>query len=319
MDSSQSQSQMSIEESEEGLRIISLQNLIERNIEIEQQIEKQTIDESITAIESIISKANDIVKGHEERRTNSTELVLDTELLRRNHEVVGKAIEYNTNFTDRMMVAAIENLVFKENEEDWDAICSLAIQFGTPHFTNDSMLPFIDVAPKEHIPKQRAQRKPKSQVSHDLEISSQRICIFFVSSVQHFQVEEKRPKKSDKLERKDEGAASVSHMLKQIRQIYREGGSQPIPYFKLICNPDNFMDTVQNALQVSFLVKENYIAVENGDDGLPLVRVVANPKAPGQAEPAQAICSIDVAYCNKMAQHYNISQPMLKKLHVPDS
>ncbi|KPU73912.1 uncharacterized protein Dana_GF15793, isoform C [Drosophila ananassae] len=157
------------------------------------------------------------------------------------------------------------------------------------------MLPFIDVAPKEHIPKQRAQRKPKSQV------------------------EEKRPKKSDKLERKDEGAASVSHMLKQIRQIYREGGSHPIPYFKLICNPDHFMDTVQNALQVSFLVKENYIAVENGDDGLPLVRVVANPKAPGQAEPAQAICSIDVAYCNKMAQHYNISQPMLKKLHVPDS
>lgn len=97
------------------------------------------------------------------------------------------------------------------------------------------------------------------------------------------------------------------------------------------------MDTVQNALQVSFLVKENYIAVENGEDGLPLVRVVANPKTPGQAEPAQAICSIDVAYCNvcvlkyifgmllliiilqKMAQHYNISQPMLKKLHVPDN
>lgn len=77
----------------------------------EQQIEKQTIDESITAIESIISKANDIVKGHEERRTNSTELVLDTELLRRNHEVVGKAIEYNTNFTDRMMVAAIVSMI----------------------------------------------------------------------------------------------------------------------------------------------------------------------------------------------------------------
>ncbi|KAH8333148.1 hypothetical protein KR074_007929 [Drosophila pseudoananassae] len=312
MDSSQNQSQMSVEDSEEGQRIIHLQNLIEKNIEIEQEIEKHTIDESLTAIESIISKANDIVKGHEERRTNSTELVLDTELLRRNHEVVGKAIEYNTNFTDRMMVAAIENLVFKENEEDWDAICSLAIPFGAPHFTNDSMLPFIDVAPKVHIPKQRAQRKPKSQV------------------------EEKRPKISDKLERKDEGAASVTHVLKQIKQIYKEGGNQPIPYFKLICNPDNFMDTVQNALQVSFLVKENYIAVENGEDGLPLVRIVPNPKTLGQAESSQAICSIDVAYCNvcilyvfkmllfmfvlqKMAHHYSIHQPLLKKQHVPDS
>ncbi|XP_017098822.2 uncharacterized protein Nse4 [Drosophila bipectinata] len=291
MDSSQNQSQMSVDDSEEGQRIINLQNLIEKNIEIEQQIEKNTIDASLSAIESIISKANDIVKGYEERRTNSTELVLDTELLRRNHEVVGKAIEYNSNFTDIMMVSAIENLVFKETEEDWNAICSLAVQFGAPHFTNDSMLPFIDVTPKERIPKQRAQRKPKSQVA------------------------EKRPKISDKLERKDEGAASVSHILKQIRQIYKDGGNQPIPYFKLICNPDNFMDTVQNALQVSFLVKENYIAVENGADGLPLVRVVPNHKAPGQAESSQAICSIDVAYCNKMVKHYSIHQPLLKKLH----
>lgn len=71
------------------------------------------------------------------------------------------------------------------------------------------------------------------------------------------------------------------------------------------------MDTVQNALQVSFLVKENYIAVENGDDGLPLVRVVANPKAPGQAEPAQAICSIDVAYCNVCILRYILDMPLL--------
>jgi len=56
-------------------------------------------------------------------------------------------------------------LVFKEQEEDWDAVCALAVQFGRPLFSNDSMLPFIDVAPKKVIPKQRAQRKQKSQVS----------------------------------------------------------------------------------------------------------------------------------------------------------
>jgi len=61
-------------------------------------------------------------------------------------------------------------------------------------------------------------------------------------------VEEKRPTKSNKLDRKDEGAASDTYMLKQIRQIYREGGHQPIPYFKLICNPNNFMGTVQNEI-----------------------------------------------------------------------
>ncbi|KAH8281804.1 hypothetical protein KR054_003089, partial [Drosophila jambulina] len=274
MDYSQNQSQLAVEDSAQDSRIICLQNLIEKNIEIEEKIESNSFGESIEAIDHIIRKANDIIKGHEDRRTHSTELVLDTELLRRNHEVVGKAIQYNTNFTDRSVQNAIHQLVFKENEEDWDAVCALAIQFGNPHFTNDSMLPFIDVAPKQQIPKQRTQRKQKSQV------------------------EEKRPKKSDKLERKDEGAASVNNTLKQIRHIYREGGNQPIPYFKLICNPNNFMETVQNALQVSFLVKENMISIENGrDDGLPLVNIVSNPKGLADVEAAQAICSLDVAYC----------------------
>jgi len=73
----------------------------------EQKIETSSFGESISAIQDILSKANDIVQGYEERRTNSTELVLDTELLRRNHEVVGKAIQYNSNFTDRMFCTAI--------------------------------------------------------------------------------------------------------------------------------------------------------------------------------------------------------------------
>jgi len=120
MDSSESQSQMD----DQDARILCLQNLIEKNIEIgklnhklliseitiwiaEQQIENNTIGESITAIEEIIQTANDISKGHEDRRTNSTELVLDTELLRRNFEVVGKAIQHNTNVTDRMVATAI--------------------------------------------------------------------------------------------------------------------------------------------------------------------------------------------------------------------
>nr|AAY84979.1 IP09447p [Drosophila melanogaster] len=289
MDSSESQSQMD----DQDARILRLQNLIEKNIEIEQQIENNTIGESITAIEEIIQTANDISKGHEDRRTNSTELVLDTELLRRNFEVVGKAIQHNTNVTDRMVATAINDLVFKESEEDWDALCSLAIQFGRPLFTNDSMLPFIDVTPKVVVQKQRAPRKTKSQV------------------------DEKRPEKSDQLERKDEGAASVTHMLKQIRQIYRDGNQEPIPYFKLICNPNNFMDTVQNALQLSFLVKENYISIENGEDGLPLVRVVNSKSVEGNA-PAQAICSIDVSFCEKMVKHYNLHEPMLKRLPVSE-
>ncbi|BFF94989.1 uncharacterized protein DMAD_12488 [Drosophila madeirensis] len=250
-------------DSEEAARIMCLQQLIEKNIEIEQQIENNNFDASILAIETIIKQSNEISKGQKERRTNPTELVLDTELLRRNHEVVGKAIQYNTNFTDQMVLTAITNLVFKDNDENWDSLCTEVIKYGMPLYTNDSMIAFIDVAPKLQIQKNRAQRKRKSLV------------------------EEKRPKKSDKLLRKEEGSASVSNTLKQIRQIYRS---------------------------------ENMVYIEPGNDNLPQIRCVANPRTLStNGSSAQAICAIDVDFCQKMVKHYNIQEPMLKRLEKNDS
>ncbi|XP_068150613.1 uncharacterized protein Nse4 [Drosophila tropicalis] len=287
-----SQMEASIQESQQDDRIIRLQNLIEKNIEIEQHIERNTFGDSITAIENIITQAEDLVRGHEKRSANCSELLLDTELLRRNHEVVGKSFQNNSNFSDVMFCNAINNLVFNE-VEDWNAICGLAIQIGNPIYTNDSMLPFIDVKPKQTTLKQRAQRKSKTITA------------------------EKRPKTSDKLERKDEGSAAVSHTLKQIRRIFRSGNNQPIPYYKLICNPNNFMETVQNGLQVSFLIKENMIALSNDDDGYPQVHVVANERSELlQAEAQQAICQLDVKFCKEMEKRYNIKEPLLKRLET---
>ncbi|XP_060644619.1 uncharacterized protein LOC132783469 [Drosophila nasuta] len=276
---------------DENERIIELQELIDQNIQIENQIETCTFGESITALHDIMSKANDIVQGYEERRTNSRELVLDTELLRRNHEVVGKAIQYNTNFTDRMFCTAVNNLVFKDNVENWDALCTLACQFGRPLFTSASMLSFIDAKPKEAVPKQRVARKSTKNI------------------------EEKRPDESDKLERKSkgEGSAAVRRVMKQVKHIYSSGNNEPIPYFKLICNPHNFMDTVQNSLIISILVKENMISIENGNDGLPYVTVNSMPKESSTQDSSQAICGLNDELCKKYVKHYNIKEPMLNR------
>ncbi|XP_022233296.1 uncharacterized protein LOC111081521 isoform X3 [Drosophila obscura] len=163
-----------------------------------------------------------------------------------------------------------------------------------PLCTNDSMIAFIDVAPKQHIQKSRGIRKRKTVV------------------------EEKRPKKSDKLLRKEEGSASVSNTLKQIRQMYRTGNDQPIPYFKLICHPTNFMNSVQNSLNISFLVQENMIRIEPGINDLPQIRCVANPRNVSTKGSAQAICAIDVLFCQEMVKYYNIQEPMLKRLEKDD-
>ncbi|XP_032595102.1 non-structural maintenance of chromosome element 4 isoform X1 [Drosophila grimshawi] len=277
------------------LRIIELNDLIEKNIQIEQHIESRSFVESVSDIQNILIKANEIVNSKSGRPVNPTELVLDTELLKRNHDVLGKAIQVDSNFTDRMFCTAITNHVFKDDTENWDEICSLACQNGVTFFTNAAMLPFIDVQPKQHIPKQRAPRKVTSNAA------------------------EKRPTQSDKLERHGEGATAVNHVLKQIKNIYRAGNNQPIPYFKLICNPNNFMDSVQNALIISFLNKENLLTLEKGEDGLPQVRLNSNPQDSSENESYQAISTLDVDLCKKYAKHYDIVEPMLKRTEFDEN
>ncbi|XP_030372082.1 non-structural maintenance of chromosomes element 4 homolog A [Scaptodrosophila lebanonensis] len=277
-------------------RIIKLHDLIEQNIIIEQEVEGKPFEDSVTAIENIIRKANTIVKGYEQRQTNSLELVLDTELLRRNHEVIGKAIQCSSTITDTMFCKAISDVVCDaDGTEDWDKLCGIALKYGRSLFTNTSILPFIDVKPKEHIPKQRSQRPKKTNV------------------------EEKRPSTSHKLERKDEGSAVVSNIHKEIKMIYKAGNCQPIPFFKLIIDPDNFMNTVHNALNVSFLVRENVISISKGVDGLPQVGVVTNPTEIADNEPLQNICRIDAKLWQRFIKHYNIKKPMLTSFKNAES
>lgn len=57
------------------------------------------------------------------------------------------------------------------------------------------------------------------------------------------------------------------------------------------------MDTVQNSLIVSFLIKENLLLMENGADGLPQVKLNSNPKENAASESFQAICRLDVELC----------------------
>lgn len=110
-------------------------------------------------------------------------------------------------------------------------------------------------------------------------------------------MEEKRPKQSDKLERKGEGSAAVNHVMKQIKTIYRGSNNQPIPYYKLICNPHDFMETVQNAMIVSFLLKENLISLATGEDGLPQITVNTGQVESSSEDSNQSICGLDVELC----------------------
>lgn len=57
-------------------------------------------------------------------------------------------------------------------------------------------------------------------------------------------------------------------------QICRLNKNKSVPYYKLIIDPNNFMNTIHNAFQISFLFRDGVIALEEDEFGYPTVRII---------------------------------------------
>ena len=88
------------------------------------------------------------------------------------------------------------------------------------------------------------------------------------------QVEQTAPDTVAPSNHEEKRAQKLNQVLVQIKELYQNNGNQPIPYYKLIIDPNDFMITVDNAFQVSFLFRDKHLFMMNGEDGFPAVRIV---------------------------------------------
>lgn len=132
------------------------------------------------------------------------------------------------------------------------------------------MVGAIDVEPKERVVRERQQRRRTVLAA------------------------EKRPETVKQLKRDDRGAEKVNIILKQVSDIFRANNRQPIPYYKLIVDPNCFMNTVENAFQMAFLARDGNIVIERGEDGYPCVRIATKDELDMHPDTSQSICSLNM-------------------------
>ena len=172
------------------------------------------------------------------------------------------------------LLSLLQNALISQNESDnWRVITEIALNVARPAYTKSSMLGAIDVEPKERVVKERSQRR------------------------QTILQAEKRPETVKELRRKDRGAEKVNIILKQVSDLFRANNREPIPYYRLIIDPDNFMNTVENAFQMAFLARDGNIAIERGQDGYPHVRLATKDEIEQHKDTSQSICSLNMNFC----------------------
>eukprot|EP00045_Choanoeca_perplexa_P018161 m.280697 g.280697 ORF g.280697 m.280697 type:complete len:236 (+) comp17736_c0_seq18:441-1148(+) len=79
-----------------------------------------------------------------------------------------------------------------------------------------------------------------------------------------------RPDTSDKVQDdKDPTTARVEMVMNKLDEHLEELDETDCCFFKFAFNPKSFSQTVENIFYISFLVKDNYVAVSYDDEGLP--------------------------------------------------
>ncbi|XP_013109948.1 EP300-interacting inhibitor of differentiation 3 [Stomoxys calcitrans] len=247
------------------------------------------VSETCRAVRNIIQTCDDIHREGSigDKLENPSEVVIDAQIIKSTHESISKLLLANSEFNDGIYQNAISALISHNDTEDWRDITRMAIRCCSTVATKSSMLGAIDIEPKERVVKERQQRK-RTVLS-----------------------QEQRPETINQLKRDDRGAEKVNILLKQVSDLFRANNRQPIPYYQLIIDPHNFMNTVENAFQMAFLARDGNIAIESGIDGNPQVRLASKDEIEMHPDTSQSICSLNMDLCARMIDLYDIKEAML--------
>ncbi|XP_067640468.1 EP300-interacting inhibitor of differentiation 3 [Eurosta solidaginis] len=269
-----------------------LKDLIEANRSIQNRLTVQSVEDTLNELSNVVKKS-DIIHGEgsvTDRAEHTSEVMRDVQLLKMNHELMSKVFQQSSLmgfFSEQIYQNAIRQTVARQGDDDWTPFTEIACNIARMARAKSTMLGAYKVELKERAVKERQQRRKAEQAA------------------------EKRPECVDKLSRQDKGAKKVNIVHKQLAQMFKTNNNQPIPYYKLVIDPKNFMNTVENAFQIAFLVHDNRIAIETGDDNYPQVRLIRSDEVNAVKETTQAICTLNLEKCREMIIFYDITEPML--------
>lgn len=94
-------------------------------------------------------------------------------------------------------------------------------------------------------------------------------------------------------------------------QLYNKRGQRKLPYFEVIIDPDNMMNTFDNALTLSFFFREGKIGFDEDVDGLPTIWPIDKKDVRKDGHAQQFLSSIDYDLCEEMMKRYKITKPLL--------
>ncbi|XP_065084781.1 EP300-interacting inhibitor of differentiation 3 [Ochlerotatus camptorhynchus] len=279
-----------------SLRKQKYKQLLEEGAQLGLRAETTDPVETFQAVTKILETSNALQsEGRiKDRAENATEVLMDAQVLKMSHDVVHAAMQKmgSSEFSDDEFVGVIlSSFDAEQGIENWDKITREAAAVFLMSKHNQSLYGTFEHEPVV-VQKEAKQRSQRQRTDFG---------------------EAKKPSTVDKLLRREKTAQKLNLIFNQIRKIF-EQRRHAIPYYELIIDPEDFMNTVDNAFQISFLIRDGRVALLKDDNDEPTIRPTTqeeNEQAQRMNETTQAIFGLNPKKWREMIERFQVDEPML--------
>ncbi|KAL5276869.1 NSMCE4A family protein [Megaselia abdita] len=271
-----------------------LAGLVKKCQELNENIDNNDQLESLGQINEIIRACDEINNSMvvKDIVNNTTEICMDVHILRMNHELVEKVMKLgNVEFSEQEFSNAILGIVKQEDGINWEAFEDIACRVCKTARFSSSMLGAFDF---ERQPSDSQAEKPRTQRQKKTT------------------TQEMRPENVNVLDKQDKGVQKVNLIFRQFTKIFSNNNYEPIPFYQFVIDPTDFMITVDNVLQLSFLAKDGNVVFLKGEDGYPALRPATKEERKDKTNSGHDAIILNMAFINEMIEFYGIEESMIK-------
>uniref|UniRef100_A0A182Y632 Non-structural maintenance of chromosomes element 4 n=1 Tax=Anopheles stephensi TaxID=30069 RepID=A0A182Y632_ANOST len=245
-------------------------------------------------VTSILRQTDTLHQGiTNQRLENASEMNMNVQIVKMGHDLVGAALQKSesSQFCDEELTEAINAKLGDSSDHlQWQSIGTLGIKAFRMSKHSPCLLGLFEFQP---VPVERSVKERRRRQRQELGVA-------------------RKPETVTTLHQEEADARKLQGIMEQLKQIYQARGS-PVPYLQLITDPGDYMNTIDTAFQLSFLIRDGAVALENVDNVLSVRPTTDNEKKQNKRndDNVQAVLSLNFSKWQGAVKQYKLKRPIL--------
>ncbi|XP_050101498.1 uncharacterized protein LOC126581700 [Anopheles aquasalis] len=276
------------------------QRLIDQGRDIALRTQTENAVDIFQSVSALLDSNESLMQesSSKDRPENASEISLNVQIVKMSHELVSAAMQKSesSQFCDAELTTAIGTMIgASDGQQNWHLFGKTGITaFRMSKHTSPLFGSFdFNPAPVEHTVKER-RRRQRQELG-----------------------EARKPSTVHQLNQEETDARNLQSILDQLKAICgNKGANKGIAYYELITDPTDFMNTIDTAFQISFLIQKGVVVLETVD-GVLFARLPSDDEKQQERlgqndENVQAILSFNYAKWQESIKRYHLTRPILR-------